>query len=71
MGYPSREAIGFLRKKHKVPTERWNDIWQGAHSRAFMVAGLRNEQCLADIHSFSVARNGRGQGLKVVQKKSQ
>ncbi len=67
-GLPFGEAIDFLQKKHKVPTERWNDIWQGAHSRAFMVAGLRNEQCLADIHTSLLRAMEEGKDLKWFRK---
>jgi SPP1 gp7 family putative phage head morphogenesis protein len=44
------EAIAFLRDKLDVPTDRWTDIWQGMHARAFVVAGARDEGLLADFH---------------------
>jgi hypothetical protein len=44
------EAIGYLRDKVRVPTERWTDIWQGMHARAFVVAGAQSDRLLADFH---------------------
>jgi SPP1 gp7 family putative phage head morphogenesis protein len=50
------EAIAYLRDKVRVPTERWTDIWQGMHARAFVVAGAQSDALLADFHD-AVNRN--------------
>jgi SPP1 gp7 family putative phage head morphogenesis protein len=50
------EAIDYLRDKVRVPTERWTDIWQGMHARAFVVAGAQSDELLADFHE-AVNRN--------------
>jgi len=47
---PFREAIGFLRDKIELPTETWTDLWQGMHARAFVVAGARDADLVADFH---------------------
>lgn len=48
-GLEFKEAIDFFRQKVNVPTRRWNDIWQGAHARAFMVAGAMKAELLSDL----------------------
>ena len=47
---PFNEQIEFFRAKRPVPTQRWNDLWQGAHDRGFMVAGAAKDELLADLH---------------------
>ena len=44
------EAIEFLRKKLNVPTDRWTDVWQAQHDRAFMVAGAWADDLVEDFH---------------------
>jgi hypothetical protein len=46
---PPREAIRFFLGKLNTPTRDWSEIWQEAHSRAFMVAGAASEALLADF----------------------
>lgn len=43
------EAIAFFRQKVSLPTERWNDLWEGMHSRAFVVAGATKSALLSDL----------------------
>jgi SPP1 gp7 family putative phage head morphogenesis protein len=45
-----KEAIDFLRNKTNVPTRAWTDVWQGMHSRAFVVAGAARDELVADFH---------------------
>ena len=33
-------AIEFFRQKVNLPTQTWRDLWQAAHARAFVVAGV-------------------------------
>lgn len=47
---PFQEQIEFFRGKQPTPTERWNDLWRGAHDRGFMVAGAMKDELLADLH---------------------
>jgi hypothetical protein len=43
------EQIAFFRQKLNLPTERWDDIWQAAHDRAFVVAGAMKADLLNDL----------------------
>jgi len=46
---PPAEAIAFFRGKVNTPTERWTDLWEGAHARAWSVAGATSDALLGDI----------------------
>ena len=46
---PFQEQIAFFRQKLNLPTQRWDDIWQSAHDRAFIVAGAQKADLLADL----------------------
>ena len=46
---PFNEAIDFFRQKVNVPTERWTDMMNEAHSHGFAVAGATNEAMLSDF----------------------
>ena len=46
---PMTEALEYFRQKVRVPTRTWTDIWQGAHARAFAVAGVQRDDLLAGI----------------------
>lgn len=46
---PFDEAIDFFRGKVNVPTRTWTDIWNGAHARAFMIAGAMRAELLNDF----------------------
>jgi hypothetical protein len=50
LGGPFDAAIAYLRAKLNVPTERWDDIWQAAHDRAFIVAGAGKADLVQDLH---------------------
>lgn len=47
---PFREAIDFYRQKVDLPTRTWTDLWEGMHSRAFVVAGAVKADLVADFH---------------------
>ncbi len=49
MDLPFDEAIEFFRQKVSLPTETWKDLWQGMHSRAFVVAGAMKTELLSDL----------------------
>lgn len=44
-----QEQIKFFRDKLNLPTERWDDIWQSAHDKAFVVAGVQKADLLNDL----------------------
>ncbi|MBE7415090.1 MAG: hypothetical protein HS130_07650 [Deltaproteobacteria bacterium] len=46
---PFDKAIEFFRQKVNLPTERWTDLWEGMHSRAFVVAGAMKGELLSDL----------------------
>lgn len=46
---PFQEQIDFFRAKLNLPTEAWDDIWQAAHDRAFVVAGAMKADLLDDL----------------------
>ncbi len=47
---PFSDAIAFFRQKVQLPTRKWDDLWQGMHSRAFVVAGATKAELLSDLH---------------------
>lgn len=49
LNLPFQAQIDFFRAKLNLPTERWDDIWKGAHDRAFVVAGAMKADLLADL----------------------
>lgn len=44
-----KEQIDFFRQKLNLPTAAWDDIWQAAHDRAFVVAGATKADLLDDL----------------------
>jgi hypothetical protein len=48
---PFDEAIEYFKKKINLPTRRWTDIWEGMHSRAFVVAGAMKTELLSELRS--------------------
>lgn len=46
---PFAEQIDFFRQKLNLPTAKWDDIWQEAHDRAFVVAGAAKADLLDDL----------------------
>ena len=49
LSLPPREAIAFQLGKVSVGTQRWDDVWQAGHSRAFMVAGVQAGDVLEGV----------------------
>lgn len=45
------EQIDFFREKLNLPTDRWDNIWQDAHDRAFIVAGAQKADLLNDLRA--------------------
>jgi len=50
MDLPFDEAIEYFRRKVNLPTRSWRDLWEGMHSRAFVVAGAMKSELLADLY---------------------
>lgn len=48
------EAIDFLRRKANLPSQAWTDLKEGAHARAFVVAGATKDQLVSDFHGALV-----------------
>lgn len=46
---PFQEAIDFLRQKVRMPSRTWTDLKEGAHARAFVVAGATSDALVADF----------------------
>jgi phage gp29-like protein len=42
-------AAEYFAQKVNLPTERWDDLWQGQHARAFVVAGATRDALLLDL----------------------
>ena len=50
---PFDEQVAFWKgKAANIPTHTWKDVWQEAHDKAFMVAGVTNAELLRDIKSL-------------------
>lgn len=67
-GTPFREQIDFFRKKLNLPTERWDDIMQQAHDRAFVVAGAMKADLLDDLQQTVFSRIADGRGIEAFRK---
>jgi uncharacterized protein with gpF-like domain len=57
-----QEQIDFFKAKLNLPSARWDDIWQAAHDRAFIVAGAQKADLLADLRA-AVGRTVSGQSI--------
>lgn len=67
-GTPFEEQIDFLRKKLRLPSERWTDIQRSAHDRAFMVSGAAQADLLHDLHQAVLDAAKQGAGLEAFKK---
>lgn len=65
---PFQEAIDHFRQKVNVPSARWTDIWQGAHTRGFTVAGAQSEALLSDFRAAIDRAISEGRTLAHFQK---
>ena len=48
---PFDDGINFFRQKLNTPSNSWDDVWQSAHNRAFMVAGVTKADMLNDFYT--------------------
>ncbi len=67
-GTPFEAQIEFMRKKLRLPTERWDDIQRSAHDRAFIVAGAAKADLLADLQQAMLVNGEQGLGVREFQK---
>lgn len=67
-GTPFEAQIDFMRKKLRLPTERWDDIQRAAHDRAFIVAGAAKADLLADLQQAVLVNGEQGLGVREFQK---
>lgn len=65
---PFAEAVNYFRNKVNIPTDRWNDLWQGEHAKGFMMAGATKAQLLADMHGAILKAMEKGTTLAEFQK---
>jgi hypothetical protein len=65
---PFEQAIRYFRGKQNLPTERWNDLWQGEHARAFVVAGATKAELLADLRTAVDKAIAEGTTLETFRK---
>ncbi len=63
-GIPFDEAVQFLRQKIELPTRTWTDLWEGMHSRAFVVAGAMQAELVADFHQAVTDAIAQGESLE-------
>ncbi|ANH04611.1 phage minor head protein [Shinella sp. HZN7] len=64
---PFDEAIDFLRQKTAVPTKSWREVWDGAHSKMFMVAGANSKAIVDDFQAAILKAATDGTTLKTFQ----
>lgn len=57
---PFDKAIQYFRQKIRLPTRTYQDLWQGMHARAFVVAGAARNELLADL--FTAVEKGIVEG---------
>ena len=65
---PFQEQVDFFRQKLNLPTEVWNDIWQEAHDRAFVVAGAMKADLLDDLRQAVDKAISQGTSLETFRK---
>ncbi|GHT87948.1 hypothetical protein AGMMS49960_05580 [Betaproteobacteria bacterium] len=64
---PFAEQLEFFRGKVPLDTEHWDDIWQDAHDKSFIVAGAKGD-LLADLMGAVDKSIAKGTGLDEFRK---
>lgn len=64
------EQVAFFRAKlgDLVPTAKWDDLFQSAHDRSFMVAGAAKGDLLTDLAAATDRAISEGKGLEAFRK---
>jgi hypothetical protein len=65
---PFAEQLAFFQAKLNLPSERWDDIMQAAHDRAFIVAGAAQADLVNDLHGAIANAIENGTGLDAFRK---
>lgn len=65
---PFQDQIDFFRAKLNLPTEVWDDIWQAAHDRSFVVAGAMKADLLDDLRQAVDKAISTGTSLETFRK---
>jgi len=65
---PFTEQLEFFRAKTNLPTERWDDIREAEHDRAFIVAGAQAADLLDDLNAAVLKAIEQGTGLEAFRK---
>ena len=65
---PFREQIEFFIQKQIRPSRKWTDILKGDHDRAFMIAGAKDRDMLADIQKSIADAIEQGTSLEAFRK---
>lgn len=68
---PFAEQVAFFRQKlgNLVSSEKWDDLWQDEHDRAFMVAGAATADLLADLAAAVDKAIADGETLQAFRKR--
>lgn len=59
---PFSEAIDFFKKKVKLPSSGWTDIYEAQHSHAFVVSGASHDALVEDFYNAIVEARDSGKG---------
>ncbi|MCC6594271.1 MAG: hypothetical protein IT479_13490 [Xanthomonadales bacterium] len=62
-------AAEYFMQKVNLPTQRWDDIWQGEHARAFVVAGAMREDLLTELRGAVESAIVEGTSFEVFQER--
>ena len=65
---PFKEQIDFFRQKAPRPTAEWTDILRGDHDRAFVIAGAKDRDMLADFQEAIAKAIEEGRTLEDFRK---
>lgn len=68
-GTPWDEQLAFFRRKLNLPTQRWGDIMNAAHDRAFVVAGAAKADLLDDLRQAVDSSMAEGASGAVFEKR--
>jgi len=68
--FGSFKAAGdYFRQKVNLPTKRWDDLHQGQHARAFVIAGATRDALLVDMRKAVDAAISKGETLEDFRKR--
>lgn len=65
---PFKEQIDFFKQKSPRPTAAWTDVLRGDHDRAFVIAGAKNRDMLADFQNSIAKAMEEGTTLETFRK---